>query len=125
MRIFNGTMGRNMSTLMSATIDFGGDGGMRGEVFGAQQAFFFRGDEHEQNRALELLRMCFQAGGHVQDQSAAGTVVHGAVVDAVAVDGRADADVVDVRGKDDEFVFEHGIGARQFGDDVGGFERLS
>jgi len=47
----------------------------------------------------------------VHGQGAAGAVVHGAVVDAIAVDGRADADVIDVRGEHDEFVLEGGIGA--------------
>src|SRR4029077_13011701 len=60
--------------------------------------------------------------GDVHDEGAAGAIIHGAVVDAVAVDGRANADVIDVRGKDDEFISEHGIGAAEFGNDVGGFE---
>src|SRR5229473_3379959 len=65
----------------------------------------FSGDEQEENRALHFFRMRFEAGGDVHGEGTAGAVVHGAVVDAIAVDGRADADVVDVRGEDDEFIF--------------------
>jgi hypothetical protein len=60
--------------------------------------------------------------GHVHLEGAAGTVVHGAVVNVVAVDGRADADMVDVRGEDDEFILESGIGTSEFGNNVRGFE---
>ena len=65
--------------------------------------------------------MSLEARGDVHHESTAGAVVHGAIVDAVAVDGRADADMVDVRGEDDEFVLEGGIGAGEFGNDIGGF----
>src|SRR5258707_547877 len=85
---------------------------------------FFRRDEEKENRALEFFRMGFEARGHIHDQGAAGAVVHGAVVDTVAVNGRADTDVVDVRGEDDKLILEGGIGAGEFGNDVGGFEGL-
>ena len=48
--------------------------------------------------------MRFEARGHVHHQGTARAVVHGAVVNAVAVDGSADADMVDVRGEDHEFI---------------------
>src|ERR1700674_6117154 len=98
---------------------------MSGEIFGTEKAFFLSGDEKEENRALEFFGMRFEACGNVHDESAAETIVHGAVVDTVAVDRRADANVIDVRGKDDEFVLEGGIGAGEFGDDVGGFQSRS
>src|SRR6185312_7278957 len=98
------------------------DGGMRGKVFRAQQALLFRGDEGEQDRAPRLVRRRFarrEVGGHVDQQRAAGAVVHGAVVNAIAVDGGADADVIDVGGKDDDLTLEGRIGPGQPGDDVG------
>src|ERR1700739_87503 len=64
--------------------------------------------------------MRFEVGGHIEDHRSAGAVVHGTVVDAIAVNGRTDAEVVDVRGENDIFVFEGGIGAGKPGDDVGG-----
>src|SRR5882762_8586135 len=97
---------------------------MSGEIFGAKEALFLSGNEEEENRALEFFRMRFEACGDVHDEGAAGSIIHGSVVDAVAVDGRADADVIDVRGKDNEFILENGIGAAEFGNDVGGFEDL-
>ena len=98
------------------------DGGMSREIFGAEQAFLFGGDKQKEDGALEFFRMRFQAGGDVQDEGAAGAVVHGAVVNAVAIDGSADADVVDVRREDDEFIFQSRVAAGEFGDEVGGFD---
>src|SRR5260370_5037365 len=66
--------------------------------------------------------MRFKARGNVHLQGAAATVVHGAVVNVVAVDGRADADMVDVRGEDDEFILESWIGTGEFANNVRGFE---
>src|SRR5208282_5469192 len=66
--------------------------------------------------------MSFKVGGDVQQECAARAVVHGAVVDAVAVDGLADTEVVYVRRENDVFIFEGGIGAGKLGDDVGGFD---
>src|SRR5207237_3497419 len=82
-------------------VDVGDDGfrwdrRMSGEVFGAEKTLFFGGDEKEEDRALKFFRMSFEARGNVHDQSAAGAIVHGTVVDAVAVDGRADTDVIDM-----------------------------
>src|SRR5882757_1139439 len=68
--------------------------------------------------------MRFEARGDVHDERAAGAVIHGAIVNTVAVDGRADADVIDVRGKDDEFILERGIETGKFGDNISGFESL-
>src|SRR2546430_9854288 len=68
--------------------------------------------------------MRFQVRGDIHDERAAGAIIHRAVVNAIAVDGRADADVVDVRGENDKFILESRIGTRQLGNDIGGFERL-
>ena len=69
--------------------------------------------------------MRFQVRGDIHDERAAGAIIHRAVVNAIAVDGRADADVVDVRGENDEFIFESRIGAGELGNKVGGFESFS
>src|SRR5260370_4732047 len=95
------------------------DSGMSREIFGTEQAFFFGGDEEKENRALEFFRMHFEARGNVHDEGAAGAIVHGAIVNAIALNGSSDADMIDVRGEDYEFVLESGIGSSEFGDDVG------
>src|SRR6266436_3861559 len=66
--------------------------------------------------------MGVETGGNIQEERAAGGVVHGAVVKAVAVDGSADAEMIEVGGENDEFIFESGIGAGKFRDEVGGFD---
>src|SRR6266436_2883565 len=66
--------------------------------------------------------MGVETGGNIQEERAAGGVVHGAVVEAVAVDGSADAEMIEVSGEYDEFIFEGGIGAGKFRDEVGGFD---
>src|SRR5439155_72343 len=68
--------------------------------------------------------MRFQVRRDIHHERAAGAVTHRAVVNAIPVDGRADADVVDVRRQNDEFILESRIGTGKLGDDDGGFERL-
>src|SRR5947208_2152923 len=65
----------------------------------------FSANDKEETLALQSCRMRFQAVGDVENQVAAGAVVHRSVVNAVAVDGSADAHVVDVRGKHDVFIY--------------------
>ena len=84
------------------------DGGMRGEIAGAEKAFFFRGDQNKEERAAQLFGMGFEAGGDVQEDGTARGVVHGAVVDAVAVDGLADAEVVEWAERTTIFILETG-----------------
>src|SRR5256885_7303564 len=66
--------------------------------------------------------MGVETGGDIEEERAARSVVHGAVVEAVAVDGSADAEMIEMGGEYDEFIFEGGIGAGKFGDEVGGFD---
>src|SRR5256885_14276123 len=63
-----------------------------------------------------------ETSGDIKEERAAGGVVHGAVVEAVAVDGSADAEMIGMGGEYDEFIFEVGIGAGKFRDEVGGFD---
>src|SRR5258708_27159303 len=97
---------------------------MRREILRAEKAFFLGGNQKKKNRASNFLWMRLQARRDVRDQRAPRAVIHRAVVNAIAVDGRADADVGDVRGKDYKFILESGISAREFGNEVGGFDRL-
>ena len=66
--------------------------------------------------------MCLQVCSHIQNCRAAGAIVHGPIINFVAVDGRADAHVIDVRGEDHVFIFQRGIGAGKFGNQVRGFD---
>ena len=60
--------------------------------------------------------------GNVEQCRNARGVVHRTVVNAVAVDRLADADVVDVSGEHDVFVLEGRITAGKLGDHVGGLD---
>ena len=101
---------------------FCGDSGMRSEVTRAEEALFLGSDENKKKRAAELFGMGFEVGRDVEKDGASARVVHGAVVEAVAVHGFADADVVEMRREDDEFVFEDRIGAGKFSDEIGGLD---
>ena len=57
--------------------------------------------------------MRFEACGDIHHRGAAGAVIHRAVINLVAVDGRSDSDVIDVRGEHHEFVLQRGIQSRQ------------
>src|SRR5256885_1164271 len=48
-----------------------------------------------------------------------GSIVIGAVIDVVALIGGADAEMVEMSGVDEVFVFQFGIGAGQNSDDIG------
>ena len=98
---------------------FDGDGWPRGEIARAEEAFFLAGDEDEEKRAGEFFWMGVETGGDVEEKSAARGVVHCAVVEAVAIDGSTDAEMIEMSGENDEFIFEGGIGAGEFRDEVG------
>jgi len=82
---------------------------MRSEIARTEKALFFGGDEDEEKRAAEFFGMSFEVRGDVEKNGAARSIVHTTVVDAIAVHGLTDADVVEMRGEDDEFVFENGF----------------
>ena len=87
------------------------------EVFGAEQAAFFGGERHEQQRALGRRRRHQFRRGFQHHRRAQG-VVEGAVVDAVTVHFGADADVVEMSRVDDVLGRQRGVGAGQPADDV-------
>src|SRR3989449_10543017 len=79
------------------------DSGVSGEVFRSEQALFFPRNKNKQNGAAQFLRMSLQGRGHVEQQGTAGAVVHGTVVDTIAVDGLSDGEVVNVSREGDVF----------------------
>ena len=97
-----------------------GNGGFGGEVLGAEFAEFFAGEGNEEDGAFEVLG-AEECGGFDEGGDAAG-VVHGAVVDGVAVEFAADAEVVKVGGDDDVLVFKLWVGAGEEADDVAAFD---
>ena len=58
----------------------------------------------------------------IQQECASGAVIHGSVVDAVAVNRLADANVVYMRGKHDILTLERRVGPFQLGYDIIGFD---
>ena len=116
--LFIGKSGRNMSMLMFATMASRRHGRMRGEVARAEQALLFGGHRHEQHRALRPLRPLRQRRGRLDQRGDARRVVHRAVVDAVAVDRAADAEVIEMRRQHDVFVAQRRIAAGQHAGDV-------
>ena len=99
-----------------------GDGGIVGEIFGAEFAGFFAGDGDEEDRAARARIHARESLGDFENCCGAGSVVERAVVDGVAFVGFADAEMIEMRGVDEIFAFEDGIAAFEFGDDVGTVE---
>src|ERR1017187_8016672 len=93
---------------------------MVGKILGAEQAFLFACNPQKEDGTLRTSVRAMQRVGDVKQQRRSGAVVHGAVVNAIAIDGLANSEVVDVRGQNNIFVLELRIGARQPGDDVVG-----
>ena len=104
-------------------VDVGDDararhGGMRGEVARAEQPFLLAGHRDEQDRPRRLRARLVQRRRDLEDRRDARRVVHRAVVDRVAVDRAADAEMIEVRRHDDELVAPLRIRAAQDAGDV-------
>ena len=110
--------------LMSATMRSRVDRRMGREILRPEQALLFSGDEHKQQRAFQLLGMLLERRGNIEQDGDAGRVVHGAVVNAVAIDRLADAHVIDVRGQNYVFILQLRIVSRQAGHKIGRLHRL-
>ena len=91
---------------------------MRGVIFGAAQSGLFRRDCHEQCRSARFVIKRGPGARHFDQDAAAGGVVHGAVVNGVAVDGRADTQMIPMRGEDHGLRLQLGIAARHHRDHV-------
>ena len=92
-------------------------------VLGAEQALLFGRDHQEQERALRLRLRLLQRLRDLEHGRDAGRVVERAVVDRVAVDRRADAQVIPVRRVDDVLVLQHRVAAFELRDDVARVDR--
>ena len=92
---------------------------MLGKILGSQQSLLLARHPHQQQGALELRVRFLQRAGDIEQQRAARAIVHGAVVDAIAIDRFANADMIDVRGQHNVFILELGIASGDPGHDVG------
>ena len=92
---------------------------MRGEVVRADQPLLLRRDRDEQDRAPRARARVGEGARDLDQRRDPGRVVERTVVDRVAVDRRADPEVVEVRAVDDVLVAQPGVGAAQQADDVG------
>src|SRR5262252_9064721 len=91
---------------------------MLAEVFGAEQSLLFGGDGGEQDRAARLLLGLAEGAGQFEQDSAAGGVVVGAVVDVVTRHIGTNTKMVVVRGVEDGLVLQLAVDARQHSNDV-------
>src|SRR5262249_40862633 len=82
----------------------GRDCGMAGVILGAAQPALFRSDEEENAGALRLRFKGRPRARHLENHRTTSGVVDRAVIDAIAVHGRADAQMVPVSTEDDGFV---------------------
>src|ERR1700739_2704412 len=78
---------------------------------GSPQSSFFASYGKKESRASGFLREGGPGPGQFQKDGASGGVIDSAVVDVVAVDGIALAQMVPMRAKDDGFLFQVGITA--------------
>src|SRR5579871_864615 len=111
-------------------IDIGDDlvgwyGGMGGEVARPEFALLLGCDRQKYDGALGPRSRRFQDARDLQHGCDAGGVIHRAVVDAVALDGAADTQMVEVSGEDYVFVLEFAVGAGEQAGDVGRLERIT
>ena len=92
-------------------------GGFGGEVLRAELAHLFSRKRNEEYRSLGT-RTSDEQLSDLDDRGDAGRVVHGAVVDGIAIDRTAHAEVVQMRGDDDVLMLELAVGALKLADDV-------
>ena len=71
---------------------------------GMAQSLLLAGACHEQDRAVRQLRQRLERARDLEHRGDADRVIQCAVVDGVAVDRRADAEGIEVRGVDDDLV---------------------
>src|ERR1044072_919259 len=122
-----------LSKLMSAASRPAGTGGgsagcvgprgALGELLGAQEALLRGGDEADGDGAPRRLGQRLEGAGDGEQLGAAGCVVAGAVVDAVAGGvGLADAEVVVMGGEDHPLLRELRVAAGDLAHHVGGLD---
>ena len=121
--LFSGKIGKG-----HVEIHVGDDRGLRHgrpkrEIARAEQPLLLGGDEDEQHRALRLQPPRLVASGDVEQSGDPRGIVHRAVVEAVAIDRSADAEMVEMGGEDDMLGPQPLVAAGQPGDDVGRGDR--
>src|SRR2546425_2482582 len=84
---------------------------MRGEVMGAEQALFLARHRNEQYRTFELHASLVQRLGCLEKGSNSGSVVHGSVVDVIALHCLAAAEMIEMGREYDELAAQLGIGS--------------
>ena len=105
---------------MSATIEFLGTVGWVAKYLDPSRPFSSAVTHKKRTERFKAGMRAMHRVRNVEHQRRSRAIVHGAVVNAIAVDRFADAEVVNVRGQDDVFILQLRIGARQFGDDIVG-----
>jgi len=92
-------------------------GGALGKVVRSEQTLFFGRDHDEQDRAARTCAL-LQAIRNVEHRGHARSVVHGAVIDLVAVDWRSDAEVIEVRRNGDILRCQFAVASGQLRDQI-------
>ena len=104
--------------LMSATMALLGTVGFDAKYFEPEQSLLLSRYPDEQQGALKLCLRLLQRLGDVKDQRRSRSVVHGAVVNPVSVDGLTNAQVINVGREYNVLVLQLGVAAGKLGDDV-------
>ena len=110
-------------------VDVGDDGRQRHggevrEVVGAEQAQLLAGQHDEENRAARRFRQTGKGARDFQQAGDTGGVVERSMTDVIAIHGRANSQMVKVRGVDDVLIAQRRIGAVQHAEDVRALHRL-
>ncbi len=80
------------------------NGGMMNIIVAAEETIFFSGDDGDDHRSFGRRRQITEGTGDLQQDSHAGGIVMGAVVDGIALYRRTDAEVIEMGGVDDVLV---------------------
>src|ERR1022692_4845244 len=100
-------------------------GGPQGEVSRAEFALLFGRYRKEEDGALWFGAALLHDAGDLEDRGDSRSVVHGAVVNGVAIDGASDAEVIEVRGHDDVLFLQLRVRPRQNTRHIGRLENFA
>src|SRR4051794_30804866 len=95
------------------------DGRIKRVIVSTEQPFFFSRHIQEDERPLGSDLHAGKGAGDLDEARRTGSIVVGAVIDVVALVAGTDAEMVEVSGVDEIFVFQFRIGAGQNGHYVG------
>ena len=91
---------------------------MRGEISRALQTLLFARHRQENHRALQLHVRFVQHARDLENRRDAGSIIHRAVVNGIAVDRLAHADMIQMRAHHHILVLQLRIGAGQHAGDI-------